>query len=180
PAELVRFDVNKSSTLDVNIVQVALVSDAATYRSLDSLAEALTDRLRSVHGVRTAERWGAPARQVDVAVDLGRLAALHMPVGEVLQAIGSESADIPAGSVEVGNRNFSVRSSGSYETLEQIQNTVIRGGAGRSVRVGDVAKVSWGYADSTYRARMNGRRAAFVTAQQQRGTTVQAVRDAIV
>jgi len=180
PAELVRFDVNKTSTLDVNIVEVALVSDAATYRTLDSLAEALTDRLRSVHGVRAADRWGAPARQVDVAVDLGRLAALHMPAGEVLQAIGGESADIPAGSVEVGNRNFSVRSSGSYETLDEIQDTVIRGGAGRSVRVGDVAKVSWGYADSSYRARFNGRRAVFVTAQQQRGTTVQAVRDAIV
>ncbi|HEX5632761.1 MAG TPA: efflux RND transporter permease subunit, partial [Gemmatimonadales bacterium] len=179
PAELVRFDVEKSSTLDVNIMQVALVAPHTDYRSLDSLAESLTDRLRAVAGVRTAERWGAPVRQVDVAVDLGRLTALRMPVGEVLQAIGGESADIPAGSVEAGGRNFSVRSSGSYETLEQIRGTVIRGHAGRLVRVGDVADVRWGYADSTYRARFNGERAAFVTAQQQRGTTVQAVRDAI-
>src|SRR5262249_10754414 len=84
PAELARFDVHKTSTLDVNIVQVALVAPAASYRTLDSLAEELTDRLRSVRGVRTAERWGAPVRQVDVAVDLGRLAALHMPTGELV------------------------------------------------------------------------------------------------
>jgi len=179
PAELVRFDVEKASTLDVNIVQVALVSNTADYRTLDSLSEHLTDRLRAVSGVRTAERWGTPERQVDVAVDLGRLTALRMPVGEVMQAIGGESADIPAGSVEAGGRNFSVRSSGSYETLDQIRATVIRGHAGRLVRVADVADVQWGYADSTYRARYNGERAAFVTAQQQRGTTVQSVRNAI-
>ena len=179
PPELARFDVEKASTLDVNIVQVALVSKQASVRTLDSLAEHLTDRLRAVRGVRTSERWGTPARQVDVALDLGRLAALRMPVGEVLQAIGGESADIPAGSVEAGGRNFSVRSSGSYETIEQIRETVIRSAADRLVRVTDVARVSWGTADSTYRARFNGERAAFVTAQQQRGTTVQSVRDAI-
>lgn len=180
PTELVRFDVEKFSTLDVNIVQVAIVAETASYRTLDSLAEDLTDRLRAQPGVRTSERWGAPARQVDVALDLGRLATLRMPVGEVLQAIGGESADIPAGSVEAGAAHFSVRSSGSYATLDEIRNTVIRGGNGRSVRVGDVATVAWGYADSTYRARFNGRRAAFVTAQQQDGTTVHSVRDAIV
>jgi multidrug efflux pump subunit AcrB len=179
PAELVRFDVEKASTLDVNIVQLALVSKAADYRTLDSLAEHVTDRLQAIGGVRAAERWGAPARQVDVALDLGRLVALKMPVGEVLQAIGGESADLPAGSVEAGGRNFSVRSSGSYETLDQVRETVIRGSGAGLVRVRDVATVHWGYADSTYRARFNGERAVFVTAQQQRGTTVQAVRDAI-
>jgi multidrug efflux pump subunit AcrB len=110
---------------------------------------------------------------------LGRLAELQLPVGLVLGAIGGESADIPAGSVEAGRRNFSVRSSGSYETLDEIRGTVVRTAAGRLVHVGDVARVSWGYADSTYRARYDGRRAVFVTASQQAGTTVQSVRDRI-
>lgn len=179
PAELVRFDVQKGSTLNVNIAQVALVSAAASYRTLDSLGEDLSDRLRSVRGVRASERWGAPKRQVDVAVNFARLAALRMPVGEVMQAIGGESADIPAGSVEAGASRFSVRSSGSYATLDEIRNTVVRGSGERLVRVRDVADVSWGYADSTYRARFNGRRSVFVTAQQQRGTTVESVRDGI-
>jgi multidrug efflux pump subunit AcrB len=180
PKELVKLDVTKGSTLNVNIAQVALVSPTASYRTLDSLGEALSDRLRALPGVRTSERWASPKRQVDVVVDLGRLTALHMPVGELLAAIGSESADIPAGSAEAGRRAFSVRSSGSYETLEEIRGTVVRGAAGRLVRVGDVASVQWGYADSTYRGRFNGERATFVTAQQQRGTTIQDVRDRIV
>ena len=164
PAELARLEIHKASTLDVNIVQVALVSPFASYHVLDSLAEELEDGLTAVPGVRTAERWGAPERQVEVALDLGRLAALRLPVAQVLGAIGGESADIPGGSVDAGRRSFSVRSSGGYERLEQVRATVVRGASGRLVRVGDVARVDWGYADSTYRARFNGRRAVFVTA----------------
>ncbi len=179
PAEVARLEIHKASTLDVNIVQLALVSDVASYHLLDSLAEDLEDRLSAVPGVRTAERWGAPERQVDVQLDLGRLSALRLPVGQVLGAIGSESADIPGGSVDAGRRSYSVRSSGSYETIEQVRATVVRGTGDRLVRVGDVAQVEWGYADSTYRARFNGRRAVFVTANQRSGTTVQSVRNGI-
>ncbi len=179
PPEVARLDIYKASTLDVNIVQVALMSPLASYATLDSLGEALADRLTALPGVRTAERWGAPDRQVAVDVNLGRLAALRLPVVQVLGAIGGESADIPGGSVDVGRRSFSVRSSGSYETLDQVRGTVVRGGNGRLVHVGDVARVSWGSADSTYRARFNGRRAIFVTATQRAGTTVGAVRDRI-
>src|SRR5262249_16388602 len=50
---------------------------------------------------------------------------------------------------------------------------------GRLVHVGDVARVEWGYADSTYRARFNGQRAVFVTATQRQGTTIQFVRNGI-
>ncbi|HEY6571756.1 MAG TPA: efflux RND transporter permease subunit, partial [Candidatus Eisenbacteria bacterium] len=179
PAELTRLEIKRSTTLNVNIAQFALVSPNATYATLDSLAEALTDRLTALPGVRKAERWGAPKRQVHVDVDLGRLSELRLPVGLVLNAIKGESADIPAGAVESGRRTFSVHSSGSYENLEQIRGTVIRGGEGRLVRIGDVASVRWASADSTYRARFDGRRAVFVTVNQQAGTTVQVVRDRI-
>jgi len=177
--DLVQVTIYKASTLDVNIVQVALVSDLAPYHLLDSLAEQLEDRLSALPGVRAAERWGAPQRQVDVALDLGRLAQFGLPVGQVLGAIGGESVDIPGGDADAGHKSFSVRSSGGYETVAQVRNTVVRGGNGRLVRVGDVAQVAWGYGDSTYRARFNGRRAVFVTATQRAGTTVQAVRNEI-
>ena len=179
PADLARLEIRKGTTLNVSIVQVALVSELASYRTLDSLGEELQHRLSALPGVRTAARWGAPERQVSVELDLGRLAALRLPVGQVLAAIGGESADVPGGSADAGLRSFSVHSWGGYETLDQVRRTVVRGGDGRLVRLADVARVDWGYGDSTYRARFDGRRAVFVTATQREGSTVQAVRDRI-
>ncbi|MCI0433616.1 MAG: efflux RND transporter permease subunit [Gemmatimonadetes bacterium] len=179
PAEIASITIEKASTLDVAIAQIALVSETVPYHELDRLAETLTDRLGSVSGVREAERWGAPERRVDVELDLGRLSRLDLAPGIVLDAIGGESTDLPGGSVETGARRFNVRGSGSYETLEQIRATVIRAAADQLVRVGDVADVRWGYADSTYRARYNGERAVFVTVTQQAGQVINEVRDRI-
>jgi multidrug efflux pump subunit AcrB len=179
PEELVRFSVEDQTTLNVAIAQLALVSETAPYSALDERAEALEDRLAALPGVREAQRWGVPERRVDVSLDLGRLAELRLPPSQVLQAIASESSDIPAGSVDAGGRRFNVRASGSYESLEQVARTVVRAGDGQLVHVEDLADVRWGYADSTYRARYDGRRAAFVTITQQDGWNVAVVRDAV-
>ncbi len=179
PAELASFTVEEITTLDVAIAQVALVSETAPYHELDRLAERLEDRLTALPGVRSAERWGVPERRVDVALDLGRLSRLDLPPSRVLQAIGGESVDLPAGRVEAGARVFNVKSSGSYETPEQIAATVVGASDGRLVRVRDLAEVTWGYQDSTYRARYNGKRAVFVTVTQQDGQNIGVVRDRV-
>src|SRR5688572_16602574 len=167
PDELVRFSVEKGTTEDVAIAQLALVSATAPYRLLDSLAENLEDRISAIPGVRKAERWGVPARQVDVELDLGRLSRLNLPPGLVMQAIGGESANMPAGRIEAGGRVFDVNGSGSYETLDEVANTVVRESNGQLVHVRDLATVGWGYADSTHRTWFNGTRAVFLTVTQQ-------------
>jgi multidrug efflux pump subunit AcrB len=179
PAELTRFSVDKGSTLDIAIAELALVSETAPYRLLDSLADDLHDRVGALPGVRRVARWGAPEPRVDVDVDLGRLSRMNLPPGLVLQAIAGESNDVPSGAVEAGIRRFNVRASGSYETLGQIARTVVRSAGGQLVRVGDVADVRWAYADSTYRARYNGKRAVLVTVTQQDGQNIGVVRDRV-
>jgi multidrug efflux pump subunit AcrB len=179
PAELARLTVEKTTTLDVAIAQLALVSETVPYRELDRLADRLEDRLTAIPGVRSAERWGVPEPRVDVELDLGRISRFDIAPERVLQAIGGESVDLPAGSVEAGRRAFNVKGSGSYESPEQVGATVVGGAAGRLVRVRDLARVSWGYQDSTYRALYNGRRAAFVTVTQQKGQNIGAVRDQV-
>jgi len=179
PADLARFSVEKATTEDVAIAELALVSETAPYRVLDSLADRLEDRLSALPGVRRVERWGVPPKQVDVSLDLGRLSRLNLPPGLVLRAIGNESVDLPAGRVEAGERVFDVKSSGSYETLDQVAGTVVRSSGGQLVHVGDVAGVGWGYQDSTYRALYDGKRAVFVTVSQQGDQTIGTVRDRV-
>lgn len=179
PDELVRFSVEEGTTLDVAIAQLALVSETAPYDELDRLAEELEDRISQVPGVREAERWGVPEKRVEVDLDLGRLSRLQLSPGQVLQAIRSESADIPAGYVESGLRRFNVRTSGGYESVDQVARTIVRADYGQLLRVGDVADVHWGYADSTYQARFNGQRAVFLTVTQQDGQNVTRVRDGV-
>jgi multidrug efflux pump subunit AcrB len=179
PTDLYSLTVQDGDATNVNIVQIALVSETAPYHTLQELAEKLEDRLELVAGVKRAETWGYPDREVRVSVDISRLAQLNLPVSRVLAAIGSEDANIPGGSVEIGQRKLNLKGSGNYTEIDDIRNTVIGGAAGDIVRLRDVASVEWDYEDHTHVARYNGKRAIFVTATQKDGYNVMAIRDAI-
>ena len=177
PAGVVRVEVQRNEVTEVAIAQLALVSEVTPYHELDRLAEDLEERLERVPGVRGAERAGAPRRELQVTLDLGRLSTLNLPASRVLDAIGSENAAIPGGSVDVGARRFNVAARGRYETLEEVRATVIGGANGALVRVGDVADVQWGYGDPVHITRWNGRRAVIVSVTQQEGTNIADVRN---
>ena len=169
PAEMASLEIKKISPSQVNILQLALVSESASYAQLEDAARSLKDTLKAVPGVRTAESWAYPARELRIAVDLPRLAQAHTTPGQLLQALQSENANIPAGFIDIGNRSFSLKTSGGYTSLDQVRDTVIGGAAGRIVRVRDVAEVSWANATLSYIGRYNGKRAVFVTANQKDG-----------
>jgi len=147
PQDLYRLDVHKWDLANVNILQVALVSDALPYAELESRARHLKDRLERVPGIRTVDRWAYPAREVSVQLDPGRLAQLHLPASQVVQAIQSDNAIIPGGSADAGARAFSVKTNGGYRDVDQVRGTVVGGNGRAIVTLGDVADVRWSHAD---------------------------------
>jgi multidrug efflux pump subunit AcrB len=179
PDGIRRLSVERASTLDVAIAQIALVAPSLPYAELDRLAERLEDRLTAVPGVREAARWGIPERRVEVGLDPARLAQLGIPPLQVVGALAEASRDTPSGAIEVGERRFTVRGTGGLTSLDQVAGTMVRGTGSALVTVADLGQVRWGYADSTHLARYNGERAAFVTVTQQEGQNIARVRDRV-
>jgi multidrug efflux pump subunit AcrB len=159
--------VRKWSPAYVNIVQFALVSDTAPYRDIEDIARNLTDVLKAVSGVRTAESWAFPKRELRVALNLPRMGELKITAAQVMAALQSENTAIPAGFVDMGARSFSLKTSDGYTSVEQVADTVIVASRGQVTRIKDVAEVRWDNAPLTYVGRYNSQRAVFVTAQQQ-------------
>jgi len=172
PAELVRLDVKQFNAKNVNIAEFALVSESASYHDLDTIARALKRRLENVAGVGEVETAGLPKQEVTVSLDLERMIALGLSPSEVLNAIGAESANVPAGSVETGPRRFNVKTSGDYASVDEVRETIVRSSAGSSVRVDDVAQVTLGQVEASSIARYEGKRAVLVAATQKEGQNV--------
>ena len=178
PQGIVRLTVNKTSAADVNILQAAIVSETAPWHEIDARARTIRDALERIPGIKQAELWGYPKREVEVALDLGKLSALRIPVSQLMQAIGGEALNVPGGAVEAGQRKFNVKTSGSYRSPDEVRNTVIAGVPGATVRVGDVATVGWSYAEQVVTTRLNGKRAIWVTAVMKDKENILSVRDA--
>ncbi|MFO0334344.1 MAG: efflux RND transporter permease subunit [Pseudomonadota bacterium] len=184
PVQLARLEVRRGNPGRVNILKMALVSETADYRTLKEKAEDLQDLLETVSGVRQAEIWAFPEPEVRVAVDLQRLASQGVTLSRLEQAIRGENLSIPGGAVDVGVRRYNLKTTGSLDSLAEIENIVVASAAGRTVRVRDVAEVSWATAERSYLGRYGSpeggaRRAVFVTASQKDNRNIFETRAAI-
>lgn len=179
PAALQRLEVKRNENSDLTVFQLALVAPTAPFAQLDDIAKRMETALARVSGVKNTKRWAAPPREMQVTLDLGKLAARQLTPAQVLNALGSDNLQIPGGSVDVGTRRYNIATPGRYRTAEEVQRTVIGGSNGAIVRVGDVATVSWGDGEAVHMGRFNGQRAMFVTVAVQTGRNVSSVRDAV-
>ena len=172
PDDLHSLEVRRYSTTNVSVAQMALTSRTAPYRQLEVLADRLEERLESLSGVKQAEVWGAPDEQVRIALDLGKLSELGVPVDQVLQAVASDNTNLPGGSVDVGGKKLNVKSSGPYRTIAEVRDTVVGGDGQNVVHLRDVADVEWDYEAVDDRARYSGVPAVFVTVTEKEGQNV--------
>ncbi|MDH4104611.1 MAG: efflux RND transporter permease subunit, partial [Gammaproteobacteria bacterium] len=179
PPDIPSLEVRRAGSGLVNIMQVALVSADASYRELDGLGRALSDTIETLPGVRRSEVFALPDPEVRIAIDLERMGRAGVSLGQVEAAVRGGNATIPGGSVDLGLRKFNLRTSGSYDSLDEIAGTVVTSRGGQMVRVRDIADVEWDTGEQQYIGRYNGSRAIFVTASAKDRVDVFDVRDGI-
>lgn len=177
PQDILSLEVQKFTPSDVNIIQVALLSETTPYSELEKWSKELKERLEKVKSLKNVENWAFPQQQVRVSIKPERLAQYKIPINRILGAIQSENVNIPGGSIEMGSKKFNIKTSGNYQSLEEIKNTIVSSAGGKQVYVKDVADVELNYEEQTYLARLNGKRGVFVTASRKDGTNIFAVED---
>lgn len=172
PSDNIFIDVQKFQPSDVNIMQIALISENAPRDKLKFYAEKLQDELEKLTPLKKVEIHGLPLQQVRAELDLEKMAQMNLPVNNVISSLQNETLSIPGGSIDAGNKTFNIKTSGNFHSLEEISNTIVYTGAGRNIYLKDIAKVYYGYADETYQTRLNGFRCVFVAAAQKEGENI--------
>ena len=172
PADILSIDVQKWQPSDVNIMQIALISENAPRDKLKLYAERLQDELEKLTQLKNVEIHGLPEQQVRIELALEKLAQMHVPLNAVIGALQSEMANIPGGSVDAAGKTYNIKTSGNYQNINEIQNTVVYAANGKNIFLKDVAKVYYGYEDEKYHTRLNGHRCIFVVAAQKDGENI--------
>lgn len=172
PASIRRLEIERWGPTQVNIVQLALVSPDATYVELEDTARDLADALKAVDGVRNAESWAYPDRELRVQLDPARMQRLGVTPQQVAQAVQAANSSVPGGVLDLATRSFSVQTGGGFDSIDELRATVVRVAGGQAVRVADVADIDWAEAQHTHIGRFNGERAVFVTATMRPGHNV--------
>ncbi|MEJ0057796.1 MAG: efflux RND transporter permease subunit [Bacteroidota bacterium] len=172
PRDIFSIEVRKVLPSDVNVIQLALVSENASRDKLRKNAENLRDELEKVNTLKKVTIFGLSDPIVRVDLQLEKMASMHIPLDAVTGSIQSEIANIPGGSVDAGNKSFNIKTSGNYVDLDEIKNTVISSVNGKNVLLQDVSKIYFDYSEEKHITRLNGHRCVFVVAAQKPGENI--------
>ena len=180
PADLQKLQFEKIRTTNSSILQIALLSETASWYRMEKYARDISEALGRYQEVRQADIYGLPQPEISVAINSGRLAELRIPASAVVDAIRLAGADVPAGAVTSGARRFNIEAGGAFRDLDRIRNLPIRTNDGTLLRVGDIADIKMGSAEQRVKVSHNGQRGVFITANQKQGTDATKLRNRLI
>ncbi|MBR0672153.1 efflux RND transporter permease subunit [Neoroseomonas soli] len=135
-------------------------------------AEAIRARLLRVPGVDKVKIFGEQPQRIHVEVAHARLASLGLQPQAILDALARHNPVIPAGTVEGSATRLHLRLGGGYDGLAAIRDVPVAAG-GRSLRLGDIAEVTRGFADPPANGiRQGGEPAVLIAIGKQPGVNV--------
>jgi multidrug efflux pump len=158
PVEAEPPDIQKVDSNEDVIMWLNLTGDGMTVPELTDYARRyLVDRFSVLDGVARVRIGGDQTYAMRVWLDRNALAARGLTVAEIEAALRAENVELPAGSVESLERQFSVRTERNFKTPEEFARLVVaRGEDGYLVRLGDVARVERGTEEDRTVFRGNG------------------------
>lgn len=153
PPEIQKVDSNEDVIMWLN-----LVSDRLSVPALTDYAQRyLVDRFSVLDGVARVRIGGAQVYAMRIWLDRHELAARGLTVADVENALRAENLELPAGSLDSEDRQFTVRVERAFRSSEDFAGLVLaRGENGYLVRLGDVARVERGAAEDRLFFRGNG------------------------
>ncbi len=172
PKEVIKLEAQKATPSGTNVLQMALISNNASLDQLKITAERLQEDLEKVTSLKKVTISGLPESQVKIDLNIEKMAQMQVSPDRVLQAIQSEIANIPGGSIVENTKSFNILTSGNYQNIEEIKNTIVFSYQGKNVLLTDVAKVYFDYAPENHITRLNQNRCLFVTAAQKSGENI--------
>jgi multidrug efflux pump subunit AcrB len=172
PQDIYKIEVKKVTPTDVNVLQIALVSENASNEKMKFYAKELKEDLEKLKSLKKVDYHGVQEQTIRIDLQLDKIAKLNIPINFVIGNIQSEAANIPAGSVRAGEKTFNIKTSGKYKNIEEIRNTVVYSAGGNVTKLKDIADVNFSDEEQKHIVRLNGHRAVLVTAAQKEGENI--------
>ena len=177
PKDIYLIKTEKISSADVNILQVALVSDNASGKLLRDEADILKTRLEKITALKDVKYSGIPEQEIRVDMQLDKLAQYKIPLNVVIGSLQSEVTDIPGGSINLESKVFNVKTSGKIRTVDDVANTVVYNANGKIIYLKDVADVSYKDGTINHITRLNGHRCILVNARMKDNVNITKVQE---
>ncbi|MCL6649636.1 MAG: efflux RND transporter permease subunit [Chloroflexi bacterium] len=153
--------VNRADPNAFPVMNIAVTGNRPLDQLYDLTVNVIQPRLQSVLGVADVQVIGGLQKEVQVQVDVNKLAAYGLTLQQLQAAITRENLNQPAGTLIEDNRSVAVRSIGQYQSLADLGNVIVSSGAGNAagtpgIPLRAVATIREDYKERTRIQRLSG------------------------
>jgi HAE1 family hydrophobic/amphiphilic exporter-1 len=114
--------------------------------------------LERTEGVSLVHLNGGWHRQVNIDLDCGKIFSHNLSLSEVIERVGLANYNFPAGSIERGDMEYTIRTVGEFSGIDEMKHVVVgRNDSGTSVFLGSIADIEDGYRDRKCVVRTDGK-----------------------
>jgi len=149
---------------NVPVAQITMSSKTLSEEKIfDYALNFIRLRLFTIPGLSTPAPFGGKQREIVVDADPKALQANGLSPVDLLTALQNSNLIIPAGTARIGSREYNVELNSSPDAVKDFEKIPVKWVNGQVVLLGQVAKVSDGYADQTNIVRVDRKRAAYLS-----------------
>ena len=180
PEEVDRPTLRKFDLASFPILILGASSRLDPIQTRQILEDEVKYRLERVPGVAAVDIWGGLEREIHVNLDPGKINALSIPLDVIIASVREGNVNIPAGTIEKGNFEITIRTPGEYTDMKQLEETVIAVRRGVPIQLREIATIEDSWQKVTRIVRVNGRPGVRLSVSKQSGkNTVEVARGAL-
>jgi multidrug efflux pump subunit AcrB len=173
PPSIYKFGV---ASLPIGLLSVS--SESLGAKEIRDLAYfTIRQQIATIPGISFGPPLGGKVRQITVFLDQKRMLARDVSPSDVVKAINSQSAIIPAGDIKIGDLDYYVYSNSLIGVVDEINDIPIKIVNGTPIFVRDIGTASDSSAIQTSIVRVNGREATYIPITRQEGANTLEVTD---
>ncbi|MEW6772815.1 MAG: efflux RND transporter permease subunit [Bacteroidota bacterium] len=124
---------------------------------LKKYADRLKDEIESMKEITEVRMVGAPDREIQINVDMYKMQAANLTMGDLERVIQSENLTISAGNVPINTQKRTINIKKEFKSIDDIKNLLITSQSGARMYLKDIAEVKDTIADMESYAKMNGK-----------------------
>ncbi|BCT91315.1 resistance-nodulation-cell division efflux transporter [Lysobacter helvus] len=124
----------------------AFTADGFTYAELRKFVDQARDEFLRVPDVSKVQYIGVQDEKIFVEASSAKLASIGLDPRLIADALQKTNALVPAGVVQAGAQRVAIKATGEFDSVASIANIGVDAN-GRTLRLGDIARVYRGYTD---------------------------------
>ncbi|MES2287139.1 MAG: efflux RND transporter permease subunit [Bacteroidota bacterium] len=157
PKDLTRLpNVMEVSFSDLPIMYVNLAGEM-DLNKLKRYADELKDRIEGMKQISKVVMVGDLEREIQINVDMYKMQAATLSLGDIERAIKSENINISGGLVPMDGMKRNLTIQAEFKTIEEIKNLNINSPTGAKLHLKDIAEVKDGNKEQQSYARLEGK-----------------------